>query len=172
MAGDTQTTARVRKSDLLTTEMRAEIDRWLAKYPPDQKASAVLVALHAVQEHNGWISNQWMDAVADYLDMPPVSVYEVGTFYSMLELEPVGRHIVSICTNISCMLCGADEIVDYIEKKLDIKLGETTPDKKITLKVEEECLAACAGGPMMTVDGHYHENLTPEKIDQILGSLD
>ena len=170
MAVDTRTAAR--KADLLPAEIRAEIDRWLKKYPPDQKASAVLAALHAVQEHRGWITNEWMDAVADYLDMPPVSVYEVGTFYSMLELEPVGRHIVSICTNISCMLCGADEIVNYIEKKLGIKLGETTPDRRVTLKVEEECLAACAGAPMMTVDGHYHENLTPETIDRILDGLE
>lgn len=172
MGSETQTAAGTRKSDLLPADMRAEIDRWLEKYPPDQKGSAVLAALHAVQEHNGWITNEWMDAVAHYLDMPPVSVYEVGTFYSMLELEPVGRHIVSICTNISCMLCGADDIVDHVEKKLNIKLGETTLDRRITLKVEEECLAACAGGPMMTVDGHYHENLTPEKIDQILDGLD
>jgi NADH-quinone oxidoreductase subunit E len=113
-----------------------------------------------------------MDAVAKYLGMPPVSVYEVGTFYSMLELKPVGRNMVSICTNISCMLCGADNIVEHIESKLGIKLGETTVDGRVTLKKEEECLAACIGAPMMAVNGHYHENLTIEKVDQILDSLE
>ena len=112
------------------------------------------------------------DQVADYLDMPPVLVYEVGTFYSMIELEPVGRNMVALCTNLSCMLCGADKIVTHVEKKLGIKLGETTPDGRITLKLEEECLAACAGGPMMTVNGHYHEHLTPEKVDEILDGLE
>jgi NADH-quinone oxidoreductase subunit E len=168
-SGTQQTPAR--KADRLPAELRAEIDRWLVKYPPDQKQSAVLSALHAVQAHKGWLTTEWLDAVADYLDMPPVSVYEVATFYSMLELKPVGRHMVAICKNISCMLCGADDIVTHVENKLGIRLGETTPDNRITLKQEEECLAACAGGPMMTVDGHYHENLTPQKVDEILDSL-
>ena len=141
--------------------IKAKIDHWVAKYPADQKQSAVLSALHIVQEHNGWITPQWMDAVAEYLEMPKVSVYEVGTFYSMLELEPVGRHIVSICNNISCMLCGADDIVEYVEQKLDIRLGATTADGRITLKQEEECLAACAGA-----------HLTREKIDEILDGLE
>ena len=160
------------KSGLLPDTVRAEIDAWLEKYPPDQKQSAVLSALHAVQHHNGWISTEYMDAVADYLGMPRVAVYEVASFYSMLETEPVGRHIVSICTNISCMLCGAQDIVDHVEKKLGIRLGQTTDDGRITLKLEEECLAACAGGPMMAVDGHYHENLTVEKVDEILDGLE
>jgi NADH-quinone oxidoreductase subunit E len=156
----------------IPAEIRSEIDQWLQKYPPDQKRSAVLSALHAVQHREGWLSTSHMDAVARYLEMPPVSVYEVGTFYSMLELEPVGRNMVSICTNISCMLCGADDIVAHVETKLGIKLGETTADGRITLKKEEECLAACVGAPMMAVNGHYHENLTPEKIDQILDGLE
>jgi len=156
----------------LAPEVRAEIDRWLAKYPPDRKQSAVLAALHAVQHHYGWIRPEQMEAVAAYLEIPPVSVYEVANFYSMLETEPVGRHIVSICTNISCMLCGADSLVEHVERKLGIRLGETTPDQRITLKREEECLAACAGAPMMAVDGHYHEHLTPEKVDAILDALE
>jgi NADH-quinone oxidoreductase subunit E len=162
-----------RKSDLLTTESRAKIDAWIAKYPAEQKQSAVLSALEAAQEQNGgWVTRELMDAVADYLDIPPVLVYEVCSFYSMIELEPVGRNMVALCTNISCLLCGAESLVEHVEKKLGITLGETTPDGRITLKCEEECLAACAGGPMMTVNGHYHEKLTPEKIDAILDGLE
>jgi NADH-quinone oxidoreductase subunit E len=165
--------AQPRKSDLLTSATRARIDAWLAKYPPEQKKSAVLSALQAAQEQNGgWVTRELMDAVAEYLEMPPVLVYEVCTFYSMIELEPVGRNMVAICTNISCMLCGAETIVEHVEKKLGITLGGTTPDGRITLKLEEECLAACAGGPMMTVNGHYHEQLTPEKVDAILDGLE
>jgi NADH-quinone oxidoreductase subunit E len=167
------TQTQVRKSELLTPESRARIDAWIAKYPADQKQSAVLSALQTAQEQNGgWVSRELLDAVADYLDMPPVLVYEVGTFYSMIELEPVGRNMVALCTNLSCMLCGAGTIVEHVENKLGIKLGETTADGRITLKLEEECLAACAGGPMMTVNGHYHENLTPEKVDEILDALE
>ncbi len=160
-------------ADRMPDAVRERIDEWLKKYPPDQKQSAVLAALQAAQDSNGgWLTRELMDAVADYLGMPRVSVYEVGTFYSMLELEPVGRHMVSICTNISCMLCGAEDIVAHVENKLGIRLGETTPDGRITLKKEEECLAACVGAPMMAVDGHYHENLTPEKVDRILDGLE
>ena len=169
MATETQ----ARKSGLLTPESCTRIDAWVEKYPADQKQSAVLSALQIAQEQNGgWVSRELLDAVADYLDMPPVLVYEVGTFYSMIELEPVGRNMVALCTNLSCMLCGAETIVEHVENKLGIKLGETTADGRITLKLEEECLAACAGGPMMTVNGHYHENLTPEKVDEILDGLE
>jgi NADH-quinone oxidoreductase subunit E len=162
-----------RKSDLLSSETRATIDAWLAKYPADRRDSAVLSALQAAQEQNGgWVTRELMDAIADYLGMPQVRIYEVGTFYSMIELEPVGRNMVALCTNISCMLCGAESLVEHVEKKLGIKLGETTPDGRITLKQEEECLAACSAGPMMTVNGHYHEQLTPEKVDAILDGLE
>ncbi|MDX2458320.1 MAG: NAD(P)H-dependent oxidoreductase subunit E [Gammaproteobacteria bacterium] len=162
-----------RKSDLLTATSRAHIDTWLKKYPAEQQQSAVLTALQAAQEQNGgWVARDLMDAVADYLDMPKISVYEVASFYSMIELEPVGRHMVALCTNLSCMLCGAETIVEHVEKKLGIKLGETTADGRITLKLEEECLAACSGGPMMTVNGHYEENLTPERVDAILDGLE
>ncbi len=112
-----------------------------------------------------------MDAVAAYLQLPPIQVYEVATFYSMFETRPCGRHHVSVCTNISCMLCGADDIVAHVEKKLGIKTGESTPDGRIYLKKEEECLAACVGAPMMMVDHIYHENLTPAKVDEILDAL-
>ena len=113
-----------------------------------------------------------MDAIAAYLKLPAIQVYEVATFYSMFETKPVGRHSISVCTNISCWLRGADDLVAHIEKKLGIKLGESTPDGKYYLKREEECLAACCGAPMMMVDHHYFENLTPEKVDEVLDSLD
>ena len=156
---------------MLSNEVRTEIDHWLAKYPPEQKQSAVLAALHAVQHEAGHVSVEAMDAVAEYLGMARVAVYEVASFYSMIETKPVGRNTVAICTNISCMLCGADSIVAHVEKKLGTKLGQTTPDGRIYLKLEEECLAACVGGPMMAGNGHYHENLTPEKVDRILDEL-
>ena len=169
MVAETQ----VRKSDLLTAESRAQIDGWIARYPADQKKSAVLSALQIAQQQNGgWVSSELMDAVADYLDMQPIEIYEVSTFYSMIEIEPVGRNMVALCTNLSCMLCGSETIVEHVEKKLGIKLGETTADGRITLKLEEECLAACAGGPMMTVNGHYKENLTPGTVDEILDALE
>jgi NADH-quinone oxidoreductase subunit E len=165
--------AQIDTSELISADARAQIDVWLEKYPPEQRQSAVLHALHVVQVQNGgWVSRELMDAVADYLGMPRVLVYEVGTFYSMIELEPVGRNMVALCTNISCMLCGAESLVEHVEKKLGIRLGETTADGRITLKREEECLAACSAGPMMTVNGHYHEKLTPEKVDAILDGLE
>jgi NADH-quinone oxidoreductase subunit E len=165
--------AQIDTTGLISEASRARIDAWLAKYPPEQRQSAVLPALHIVQAQNGgWVSRELMDAVANYLNMPRMQVYEVGTFYSMIELEPVGRHMVSLCTNLSCMLCGADSLVAHVEKRLGIRLGETTPDGRITLKREEECLAACTGAPMMTVDGHYHEHLTPARVDEILDALE
>jgi NADH-quinone oxidoreductase subunit E len=158
---------------ILAPEMRAEIDHWVAKYPADRKQAAVIPALHVCQDANGgWISREQMDALAEYLEMPPTSVYEVATFYSMFDLKPVGRHKVNICTNMSCMLRGADEIVAYAEQKLGIRLGETTADGRITLKIEEECLAACTGAPMMLVDGHYYTDLTRERVDEILDKLE
>jgi NADH-quinone oxidoreductase subunit E len=153
-------------------KIKTEIDRWLKKYPPEQKPSAVLAALHAVQHLEGYVSVPQMNAVADYLDMPRVSVYEVASFYSMIETTPVGRNTVAFCNNISCMLCGADELIEHVENKLGIRLGQSTSDGRIYLKAEEECLAACVGAPMMAVNGHYHENLTIEKVDRILEGLE
>jgi NADH-quinone oxidoreductase subunit E len=109
--------------------------------------------------------------VAAYLDMPPIEVYEVAAFYSMFEIKPVGEHSISVCTNISCMLRGSQEIVDHIEKRFGIKTGESTQDGKFYLKREEECLAACCGAPMMMVDHKYHENLTTDKVDEILDAI-
>ncbi|RKZ49322.1 MAG: NAD(P)H-dependent oxidoreductase subunit E [Gammaproteobacteria bacterium] len=158
---------------ILSEHTRAEIDLWIAKYPADQKQSAVLAALREVQHENqGYLTTELMDAVAEYLDMPPIAVYEVGSFYSMLETEKCGRHSISVCTNISCMLNGSGEIMQHIEKKLGIKEGESTEDGRFHIKQEEECLAACCGAPMMMVDHVYHENLTPEKVDEILDELE
>ena len=157
---------------LLTDHTREEIDSWLKKYPEDKKRSAVIAALTATQHQNeGFLTIELMDAVAEYLSLPKIQVYEVASFYSMYETKPVGRHNVAICTNISCMLMGSDSVVGYIEKKLGCKVGESTEDGRIFLKPEEECLAACSAGPMMQVDHVYHEKLTPEKIDEILDGL-
>ena len=159
-------------SEQLSAHVREEIDRWVAKFPPDRKRSAVISALHAVQHENqGYLTPPLMDALAEYLGLPPIQVYEIATFYSMFQTKPVGRHHVSVCTNISCMLRGSQEVVDRIEKKLGIKTGESTPDGRIYLKREEECLAACTGAPMLMVDHVYHEHLTPESIDRILDEL-
>lgn len=153
----------------LSEHVKQEIDQWLAKFPPDRKRSAVLAALRAVQHDlGGYLTQESMDAVAGYLGLPKIQVYEVATFYSMFETKPVGRHHISVCTNISCMLCGGDEILAHVERRLGIKAGESTPDGRFYLKREEECLAACNNAPMMMVDHVYFENLTPEKVDEIL----
>ena len=158
---------------VLSDHTREEIDHWVAKFPAGKQRSAVIAALQAVQHENqGYLTTELMDAVAAYLDLPAIQVYEVATFYSMFETKPVGRHCVSVCTNISCMLCGADDIVTHLENKLGIKLGESTPDGRVYLKREEECLAACCGAPMMMVDHVYHENLTPDGVDEIIDKLD
>ena len=157
----------------LSAHVREEIDHWVAKFPPDRKRSAVISALHAVQHENkGFLTTELMDAVADYLGLPNILVYEVASFYSMFEVKPVGRHHISVCTNISCACCAARKtVVDHVEKKLGIKTGESTPDGRIYLKREEECLAACTGAPMMMVDHVFYENLTPTSIDKILDDL-
>jgi NADH-quinone oxidoreductase subunit E len=160
-------------NQILTEHTLSEIDAWLEKYPEDRKQSGVLAALREAQhQNNGYLTTDLMDAVATYLGMSNIAVYEVASFYSMFETEPVGRHSISICTNISCMLMGSDTVVEHIEKKLGIKTGESTADGKFFIKREEECLAACCGGPMMMIDHKYYEKLTPEKIDEILDDLE
>ena len=157
----------------LSDHVKDEIEQWKARFPVDRSRSAVLSALHAVQHENeGYLTAEQMNAVAAYLDLPTIQVYEVATFYSMFQTKPVGRHNVAICTNISCMLRGADDLVEHVEKKLGIKTGESTADGRIYLKREEECLAACCGAPMMMVDHKYHENLTTAQVDKILDELD
>ncbi|MES9887167.1 MAG: NAD(P)H-dependent oxidoreductase subunit E, partial [Candidatus Sedimenticola sp. 6PFRAG1] len=129
-------------------------------------------ALTTVQNDNGgYLTEELMDRVAAYLDVPPIAVYEVATFYSMYELKPVGKHKVCVCTNVSCMINGSDKIVDHMEKKLGIKLGQTSDDGKYSLK-EVECLGACGGAPMFQIGTKYYENLTPELVDSILDGLE
>jgi len=165
--------ASSRSKTVLTKHEIAEIDSWLKRYPEDRSQSALLAALRAVMHEDHYLSVEKMDAVASYLEIPKVAVYEVASFYSMFELDEkaAAENTIAVCTNVSCMLNGSDKIVEHIEERLGIKMGETTPDGKFFFKVEEECLAACCGAPMMQLNHVYHENLTPEKVDQLLDSV-
>ena len=157
------------KARLLNEHTRHEIDEWIGRFPTGRHRSAVLSALRFTQEqNNGFLTPELMDGVAEYLRLPPIQVYEVASFYSMFETQLVGRHHISVCTNISCMLCGGEELLAHVERRLGIKVGESTPDGRFFLKKEEECLAACNGAPMMMVDHVYYENLTPEGVDRVL----
>jgi len=157
---------------LLSPELRAEIDRHIAKYPEEWRQSAVMPALTLVQDANGgWLTRELMDAVAAYLRMPAVAVYEVATFYGMYDLEPQGRHKVCVCNSISCLLRGSEELIEHIEKTYDVKPGETTADGRFTFK-EVECLGACRHAPAVMLDKTYHENLTPEALDALIENLE
>ena len=156
----------------LSAHVREEIDHWVAKFPEGRERSAVIAALHAAQHENGgYLTPELMIAVAEYLKLPQIQVFEVASFYSMFETEKVGRHNVAFCTNISCWLNGAEDLVAHAEKKLGCRLGESTADGRIFLKREEECLAACCGAPMMVINGHYHEKLDTAKVDELLDGL-
>ena len=156
----------------LSAHVREEIDHWVAKFPAGRQRSAIIGALHAAQHENrGYLTPEIMTAVAEYMQLPPIQVFEVATFYSMFETKPVGRHSISVCTNISCMLRGGEDILAHVEKRLGCKAGQSTADGRFYLKVEEECLAACCGAPMMMIDHVYHENLTPKKVDDILEAV-
>ena len=158
---------------MLNTKIKEEIDHWIGKFPEGKQRSAIIGSLHAVQHHTGGsLPTDLMIEVADYLDIPKIQVFEVATFYSMFQTKPVGQHEIAVCTNISCMLNGSDNILQHIEKRLKIKAGQLTIDGKIFLKEEEECLAACTGAPMMMVDHHYIENLDIKTVDQILNDLE
>ena len=158
---------------LLNQHIKEEIDEWVQKFPQGKHRSAIIASLHSVQHFNqGFLTTELMNEVADYLDLPRIQVFEVATFYSMFNTQPVGVHEISICTNISCMLRGSDEILDHIQKRLSVKAGESTPDGKIFLKKEEECLAACTGAPMLMIDHQYIENLNIKKVDEILDELE
>jgi len=158
---------------VLSDSTLREIDGWVARFPADRRRSAVIAALRAAQHQNhGYLTTELMDAVAGHLGLPPIQVYEIASFYSMFETRPAGRIHVSVCTNISCMLCGADRIVEAVERHLGIRTGESTPDGRFYLKREEECLAACNNAPMMMVDHVYHESLTPESAVRILDGVE
>jgi len=157
----------------LSAHAREEIEQWKSRFPEDRQRSAVISALHTVQhENNGFVTAEQMNAIAEYLELPAIQVYEVATFYSMFQTKEVGRNEVAICTNVACMLRGADDLVDHVEKKLGAKLGESTDDGKVFLKREEECIAACCGAPAMMVNHKYYENLTVEMVDEILDGLE
>ncbi len=155
----------------LSPALCAKIEEWNKRYPPDKKASGVLQALHYAQAENGGsLTQELLDAVADFLEMPRTAVYEVATFYTLYHLKPVGRQVISVCTNISCMLRGAEDLVEHLKKRLGVELNGTTPDGQYTL-CEAECLGACVGAPMLQLGKKYYENLTPEKVDEILDGM-
>ena len=157
---------------MLSEQVQARINRELKKYPADQKQSAVMSALRFVQDEKGWIATEDMTDIALYLGMPQMAVYEVATFYHMYNLKPMGKHTLTVCTNLSCQLGGANETVAYLKTKLGIGLGEMTADGKYGLR-EGECMGACIDAPLFTISNKKMcGRLTPEKIDQILAELD
>jgi NADH-quinone oxidoreductase subunit E len=157
---------------MLSSESLAQIDREISKYPPEHRQSAVMFALRIAQEEKGWLSTEIMDFVADYLGMPPIAVYEVASFYAMYDMAPVGRHKITICTNLPCRLGGADDTAEYLKKKLGIGFNETTPDGRFTLK-EGECFGACGDAPLCLVNVQRMEGfLTPDKVDKLLDELE
>lgn len=159
------------KEQLFNAELRQQFDAWVAKYPKGRGQSAIIPCLHILQDaSDNWLTKPAMDAMAEYLAIPAITVYEVATFYSMFNLKPVGKHKINVCTNISCLLNGSDEVVAHLESTLNVKLGETTEDGLYTLR-EVECLGACCGAPMMQLDRDYHEHLTSDKIDTILAGI-
>lgn len=159
-------------TDLLTSKSKQSIDVWVNKFPEDKKQSALLAGLFIAQEQNhGHLTKDLIAAVADYLAIPRITAEESATFYSMYEHKPVGKYKISVCTNISCMLCGSKDIVKHLQQKLNVGFGQTTADNKFTLK-EVECLGACTAAPMFAIGGQYYENLTTDKVDTILDGLE
>ena len=157
---------------MLSEQIQAQINRELKKYPADQKQSAVMSGLRFVQDEKGWISTDDMADIAAYLGMPKMAVYEVATFYHMYNLKPMGKHTITVCTNLSCTLCGAGDTVAYLESKLGIGFNEVTADGKYGLR-EGECMGACKDAPLFTVNNkRLCGRLSKEKIDQILAELD
>ena len=156
---------------MLTAESLSRIDREIAKYPPDQKQSAVMSALIVAQDEKGWLSSETMDFVAQYLGMPPVAVYEVATFYSMYNLQQTGRYKLTLCTCLPCGLQGALDAADHLRERLGIDFNETTPDGRFTLK-EGECMGACAMAPVLLVNNKKMlDYMTHEKLDQLIEGL-
>lgn len=149
-------------------EKLSQVNEIIARYPEGKQKSALIPVLHlAQQENNGWLNAEAMDYVAELLQLKPIEVYEVATFYTMFNLNPVGKYVFEVCRTGPCMLKGSDEIIEYIKEKLSIREGETTPDGLFTLKMAE-CLGACGYAPMMQLGKYYVEFLTKEKVDQII----
>lgn len=158
--------------EMLSQESLQQIDREIAKYPVDQKQSAVMSALRIAQVEKGWLAKETIEFVADYLDMPAIAVFEVASFYNMYDLQPVGRHKITVCTNLPCALSGGVHAADYLKRKLGIDFNETTPDGKFTLK-EGECMGACGDAPVLLMNNHRMCSwMTEEKIDQLLADLE
>jgi NADH-quinone oxidoreductase subunit E len=154
---------------MLSEATLKRIDREVAKYPPEQKQSAVMAALHFAQTEKGWLSRDLIGYVAKYLGMPEMAAYEVATFYNMYDLKPVGKFKITVCTNLPCALSGGVHAADYLKQKLGIDFNETTLDGKFTLK-EGECMGACGDAPVMLVNNvHMRCFMTPEEIDRLLG---
>ena len=157
---------------MLSEQIQFKVNKELKKYPPDQKCSAVMAALRFVQDEKGWIATEDMSDIASYLDMAQMAVYEVATFYHMYNLKPMGKHTITVCTNLSCTLCGAGDTVAYLESKLGIGFGEVTKDGKFGMR-EGECMGACKDAPLFTINNKkLCGRLSEEKIDQILAELD
>jgi len=156
---------------VLTPDALAKIEKAVTKYPPEEKQSAVMAALTIAQDEKGWLSTETMNFVAQYLDMPPVAVYEVASFYTMYDLQPVGRHKLTICTNLPCALQGAATTAQYLKQKLGVGFGETTPDGRFTLK-EGECMGACGDAPVLIRNNkHMLCAMSNEKIDKLIEAL-
>jgi len=156
---------------MLSTEIKRKIDREIAKYPPDQKQSAVMSALAFAQDEHGWLSTDVMDAVARYLEMPPVAVYEVATFYTMYNLKPQGRFKVTVCTNLPCALSGATAAALHLKKKLGVEFNGTSADGCVTLK-EGECMGACGDAPVLIVnDRRMMGFMSDAKLDELVDEL-
>lgn len=162
----------LKTDSVITGSVKERIDRWVARYPVDQKQSAVMASLRIVQEtQGGFLTPDLMDQIAAYLEMPPAAVYEVATFYSNYEHQPVGKHKVCVCNSISCMLRGSEDIIEHLENRFDIKPGEVSKDGRVSIK-KVECLGACGGAPMMQIGKTYYENLTESSVDEILDGLE
>ncbi|MEC7885474.1 MAG: NADH-quinone oxidoreductase subunit NuoE [Pseudomonadota bacterium] len=159
-----------KKAYKLNNKQIDSLSIWMKRFPSNNKESAIIYALHLIQNETKYLKDEHIEAVANYLEVENIDVYENASFYSMFELQEIGKHTISVCTNVSCMLNGSDKILSYIENKLGIKVGQSTD--QYYLKDERECLAACCGSPVMQVDHKYYEDLTEEKIDNIFRSLD
>ncbi len=173
MSNNQNLAQELKAETVIKGEVKERIDRWISNYPEEKRKSALMPALRIVQETcNGYLTTELMDQVADYLNVRPIEAYEVATFYSMYQHKPVGRHQICLCTNLSCMLRGSDELLEHIKNKIDVNnTGEVSSDGKFSVR-KVECAGACGGAPMMWIGKTYYENLTEETIDEILDDLE